>query len=227
MKSSSLAVSSARVAGLVGTLLVLAGTPAFAIVIGGAVTSGTGTFVSLSPGFTDSTPDNTVGNDTFQNTNLYAFSEKQNVLAPAGGISVDDLAGAATVGTIAAGTVVASHYVFFDPAGTASQEGYVDFDSAIVAVITSTTRLALSDILVNPGVIYLNPGLRGLEAGDFATIDGTLNYRLRVDWTASSPGDYVRVLTEHSPGAVPETAPTILLLGGALALLARVRRGRQ
>jgi hypothetical protein len=213
MKSSHVAVWSARSAGVALSLLLLSATPVAAIVIGGGVTSGGGSFVLLTPPFGGSTPVNTVGNNTFQTLNLYAFNEVQNVVAPAGGLAVDDLAGPAGAGTIAAGTLVASHYVFFDPLNPANQAGWVDFDSKILGVITSRDLLIASDILVNPGVSYLSPTLRGLEPQDSATIDGSLNYRLRVDWSASSPGDYVRVLTERSPGApVPEAAPTGLLL---------------
>ena len=38
---------------------------------------------------------------------------------------------------------------------------------------------------------------------------------IRVDLTASTPSDYIRVLTDFSPGAVPEPA-TALLLGAGL-----------
>ena len=38
-----------------------------ATIIAGDVTFGAGDFFKLSPGFTDSEPDNTLGDDTFQN----------------------------------------------------------------------------------------------------------------------------------------------------------------
>lgn len=203
---------------------------AHATIIGGSVTGGTaltagGTFVKIAPGFTQSTPDNTVGNDTFQSPNLWGFDEDQNVLVGPGNLSVDLIAGGGS-GTILAGTEVASHYVFFDPVNH-SQTGYVDFDAKILAVISSTANLLASDYLANTGVTYLNPGLRGLEAGDFATISATDDFRLLVDWTASSPGDYVRVLTEHSPRAVPEAGSTVALFGAALLALGAVRRARR
>ena len=104
-----------------------------------------------------------VGNDTFQDPNLYGFNEDQNVVAaPAGGFSPD-------VGSvIAAGTVVASHYIFFDPAGITSQEGYVDFDADILGIFTSTSTLAATDIYANTSVTYLSPTLRGLEFEDLS-----------------------------------------------------------
>ena len=200
-------------------------TVAHATIIGGLVTSGSspGTFVYLTTPLTTSTPLNTVGNNTFQTSNLYGFDEAQNVLVGPGALSVDELAGGGS-GTIAAGTQVASHYIFFDPLSTESQTGYVDFDAKILAVITSTGLLSLSDYLANTGVNYLNPAARGLESGDSATIDSVLDYRLNVEWTASSPGDYVRVLTEHSPGAVPDNGATLAMLGSAFAGLAMLRR---
>ena len=61
-----------------GLCLILALPTANATVNSGSVTTGSGSFIKLMPGFTDSTPDNTVGNDNFQNSNLYAFDEDQN-----------------------------------------------------------------------------------------------------------------------------------------------------
>ena len=183
-----------------------------ATIISGDVTSGNGTFIKLGIPFTESDPDNTVGNDTFQNPNLYGFDEGQNIVISVD-LDVDNIAdgfgGGIGAGILPSGTVVASHYVFFDPAGSSSQEGFVTFDSDVLAIVSSTGNLAASDFLINTGVNYLNPSARGLEAGDVVSIAGL--QRVNVDWTASTPGDFIRVLTKFSPSAdVPE--PSVFAL---------------
>jgi hypothetical protein len=91
----------------------------------------------------------------------------------------------------------------------------VNFDADVLSIITSTSHLASSDFLTNTGVNYLNPSQRGLEAGDSVTISGPR--QILFDTVASSPGDYVRVLTAFSPGA-PEPSSVVLLGFGSTAL---------
>ena len=207
---------------LCGSLGVLFTFPAGATIIGGSVTGGSaftsgGTFVKLPvPIGNPFGVANSVGADTFQSFNLFGFDEAQNAM-------VSGIALATDVGTnpIPVRTVVASHYIFFDPLNSASIVGTVDFDSNILAIITSTGNLLLSDYLANTGVNYLNPGLRGLEAGDFVTINGPRQIRFAT--TAGSPGDYVRVLTEFSPAAVPEPSAGLMIAGG-IGVLMFIRR---
>ena len=120
-----------------------------------------------------------------------------------------------------AGETVASHYIFFDPDPSTTITGTVNFDSDVIGIITSTGLLAASDFLINTGVTYLNPGLRGLESGDTASISGL--QQISINWRASRPGDYIRVLTQFSPAAVPEPG-TIILFGSGLMGLAAWRR---
>lgn len=184
-----------------------------ATIIGGG-TTGTGSFFDLSL-----SPPASVGNDNFQNPNLYGFNEDQNVAVGAGGLTANQ-----GLLLLAQGTIVASHYIFFDPSGLTTQVGHVLFDADILSIFTSQTTLDASDYLANTGVTYLSTNLRGLESGDSATINGTNAKQLDVNWRAGTPGDYIRVLTKKSPGAVPDNGTTALLLSLGLGALALVRR---
>ncbi|MEZ5892936.1 MAG: VPLPA-CTERM sorting domain-containing protein [Parvularculaceae bacterium] len=187
--------------------------PAHATIVGGDITGGTstGSFVELTVPFTESNPDNTVGNNTFQDPNLYAFNEGTFVVAA-------DLA--LDFGGLIAGETVQSHYVFFDPAGTTSVEGYVDFAGDIIAVAVNLAALTASDIYGAPSVMYLSPALRGLEPGDTVALDGLK--RLLIDWTASTPGDFIRVFTKVND--VPLPAAAWVFLAGLGGIAARLRR---
>jgi hypothetical protein len=199
--------------------------PATASIISGSVTGGTaqtagGTFVELTvPLSNPFGPPDSVGNDNFQSPNLFGFNEDQNILLAAP-LKVD--VGASP---IPAGTTVASHYIFFDPGPSEQVIGRVNFDSDVLAIITSTGTLSASDFLANTGVNYLNPTARGLEAGDSVTISGP--QQILFNTFASSPGDYVRVLTAFSPAAAaPEPGSVALLVSGLVALAAVLRRKR-
>lgn len=193
---------------------------AHATIIGGGVTSGGGEFVHLSIPFTASDPDNTVGIDNFNDNNLYGFDEDQNIVIPFD-IQVD-------IGTNpTVGQTVASHYIFFDPLVTQSQSGFVDFDSDIFGIATSTANLNASDFLANTAITYLGNTLRGIEGGDSVVIDPTNPRRLWVDWSATTPGDYVRVFTQRSPAAAAVHEPaTLALIGFGLTALGVARRFR-
>jgi hypothetical protein len=182
----------------------LASSGARATIIGGAVTGGNsltakGVFKKLTPPLSNPHgATNSVGNDTFNDPNLYGFDENQNFIGAAP-LHVD-VSRNGLPGVIPARTEVASHYVFFDPVNTPHQIGYVDFDGEILAIITSRFNLISSDFLARTSVNYLSPTKRGLEADtDSARIDPNHPNRLLVNWAASSPGDYIRVLTVHSP----------------------------
>ena len=195
------------------------GLPARADIMGGNVTSGGGaTFIKLTvPLSNPFGAPNSVGNDTFQSPNLYGFNESQNTQVLNSPLLLD-----VGSGPIAVGTIVASHYIFFDPVD-GHIRGTVNFDSKVLGIITSTGNLAASDYLANTGVNYLNPAARGLEAGDSVTISGP--NQILFDTFASTPGDYVRVLTEFSPAsAVPEPSSIILMVTTLLAVAVVVRK---
>jgi hypothetical protein len=218
----------AHLAGALG-LLLLGPLPAAATIIGGNITGGSavaegGVFIKLTPPLSNPLgPPNSVGNNTFQTPNLYGFDEDQNIVLAA------DLVVNVGTSPLPAGTTVASHYIFFDPGPVETVVGTVDFDSDILGIITSTSALAASDFLANTGVNYLNPGARGLEGGDSVTISGPR--QILFDVAASSPGDYVRVLTTFSPPdngtVIPEPGSTALMAVGFAALAAAGARPRR
>ena len=101
-----------------------------AAVIDGNVTSGGGSFEMIG------TAGLTVGQNNQESSNLFAFNEVQNFTLTSD--LIPDIGG-----SIAAGTKVSSHYVFFDPATLARrQKGFVLFDGPILGIITSTSSLA-------------------------------------------------------------------------------------
>ncbi len=128
-----------------------------------------------------------------------------------------------------AGTIVSSHYLQWDPGNGSARrvETTVSLDSQIFAFITADRNLFASDVLGLPGIDYNDFGLRGLEAGDTTIFDGP---DVEIGWTASSPGDWTRLITAFSPGGAPDPTPdpvtpspipvpaSLPLLAGALAL---------
>ena len=180
----------------------------YATITGGSVTGGTaftagGVFEDLSPPplLNPFCAPNSVGANCHQSPNLFGFNEDQNILLTAP-LAVDDIDGDGEVddgAELPKDSTVASHYIFFDPGPSQRVIGCVEFDALVVATIFLTDNLADSDFLANTGVNYLNPGLRGFEQPpDIATFSGN---QVCVDFTASSPGDYFRVLTDFSPAA--------------------------
>lgn len=204
---------------------------AHAAVIGGSATGGSavtngGVFVNL--GFNPiPVIGDTIGDDNQQNNNLYAFNEDQNiVLTPStGAVSVDFCADSSVCGSglLPIGTTVASHYVFLDPVSTQVFKGTVTFDAPILAVMDSKNNMAASDFLINNNITYLSDNLRGLESADSYSVSGAT---ITLSFQASSPGDYIRVLTAFSPvaDAVLPGPGAILLLGFGIAGLALGRR---
>lgn len=121
---------------------------------------------------------------------------------------------------IKAGTIVSSHYLQWDPGNgsSSSVSTTISLDSQVFAFITADSNLFNSDFLGLPGLDYADFGLRGLESGDKTEFNGA---NVDIDWTASSPGDWTRLITAFSPGGVtpvpvPAAAP---LLGLGLAAL--------
>lgn len=186
-----------------------------AAVVSGIVTSST---CEPSCTFELIAPPSQVGNDNQDTQRLFAFDEQQDVLLT-GDLTLDGM----TIGT---GTRISSHYVFLDPASTTVQRnviGSVSFDTPILGVASTTGAMLGSDYLGSPTTTYNSPELRGLESEDSYSFGGsTLNVHL---W-ASTPGDYIRVITLS---AVPVPAAVWLFGSGLLGLIgvARRRKARQ
>jgi hypothetical protein len=103
---------------------------------------------------------------------------------------------------IVSGTVVSSHYVQWDPLDRrrGRVQATINTDSQIFAFLTSDQNLFDSDDALGlSGVDYNNFTLRGLESGDLINFNGN---SVDIDWTASSPGDWTRMITAFSPAAV-------------------------
>lgn len=164
-------------------------------ILSGALTGGNafkngGTFVQLIP------PIGNVGKDNHQSNNLFGFNEDQNFNIPS------SLKADIGQSLLPSDTLVASHYIFFDPGPLKRAIGHVIFDAEVLAIMTSTANLAASDFLANVSAIYLSSSLRGLERRDVVTINAENPNRIDINFQAGSPGDYIRVLTALSPGAI-------------------------
>jgi len=122
---------------------------------------------------------------------------------------------------IKAGTIVSSHYLQWDPLGanaTGSVTSTIKLDSQVFAFITADANLENSDFLGLPGLDYNDFSLRGLESGDTTVFNGT---DVDIDWTASSPGDWTRLITAFSPAAeLSEPRFGLLILLLLISLLA-------
>lgn len=193
--------------------------PAFAVVVGGSVDSPANAgFKKLVTPFDESKPDNTVGGNHFNKNVLYAFDEDQNIL-------LDDRLRVDYGDDIATGTMVASHYVFYDPKDTKRLKGSVEFDAKILGVASSKSFLDASDFLANNLVTYVSRGLRGLESNDHISFSDNI---LNVNLYAGNPGDYLRVFTERSVTAavpIPAALPLFASALFGLGFFARRRRG--
>ena len=209
--------------GIVGTGFVYATATSVDVTTGG---------VSYVIGTPEPIPFTLIGNN-YNVPVLYVWDEVQNFVLP-GDLYVDrvfddtaDFIGSDSSGYyIKPGTIVSSHYVQWDPV-SGSVQATLGFDSQIFAFITADQKLSDSDSWLGlSGINYGDFTARGLESNDITNFNGS---NVDINWSASNPGDWTRLLTAYSPGGgepptgVPEPA-TMLLLGSGLIGLVGFRR---
>lgn len=174
-----------------------------------------GGIVAIEDGFVKNAPEI---NDPMQGFGeadyVQGFAELSNITLTE---DINIQLGDGSAGTLAAGTVVTSHMIYFDPEGDdllTVSDIEIMFDGEILGLIVSdqamvdTHELLGLDALNYYGGIDMNYGPNG--APDVELFEGsTLNVSLR-----ASQGDYFRVLTTSvpAPGSI-----ALVGLGGLIA----------
>jgi hypothetical protein len=144
------------------------------------------------------------------NKNIITFDEVRNFKLPKA-IAVDITAPGTysseqmlSPGTIAAGTVVNSHFVHFDPEGRSTTfvtlSGSLTVDGDILGVIISTIGLDSTDKMLGAShTRYHAGGVRGLELGLGVNDDRVIVHadrrKITVHWSASIVTDEIRIIT--------------------------------
>jgi len=133
-----------------------------------------------------------VGNDEAESDAQQGFDERQGVTL------TEDLA--VDGGTIAAGTTVDSHMIFYNTNNVDVLRSHLDvvweFSGEVLGVMSDTggeLEAASNDLLGAEGTLY--PGAfdnRGLESNDGYVIDGN---QVTVSMTVRVPGDWIRIIT--------------------------------
>jgi hypothetical protein len=112
-----------------------------------------------------------------------------------------------------------SYLLIFDPINSGNVRGKIIFDRAISAVFDTKNELIGSSRYQKSDVVYDWKNASGLEGTDSGTVSGNI---FTLDWRASSPGDYVRVVL----APVPEPATSAMFLAG-LGLMGFIARRRR
>ncbi|MEL7448400.1 MAG: thrombospondin type 3 repeat-containing protein [Pseudomonadota bacterium] len=136
-----------------------------------------------------------LGNNAFDDDNVRAFDEMQNLLLLEN-LILDVTEPTVTSNLIAAGSVVSSHYILYDPGSSIDVVGSVTFDEPVLGVILSNGRFNDTDDVLGSVDTTYSIGSQGLESVDEVIVSGnTVSFSLR----ANSPGDALRVVTGVNP----------------------------
>lgn len=142
------------------------------------------------------------------NTNILAFDERQCVTLEktlgVNGVPDQPIPFPLVNFPIAAGTQVSCHFLHFDPSTTASAGGSATFDADILGVIVGDADLDATDSICGlPTTAYpTGTSSRGAEQPADGVLIGTDT--VSIDWTASNPGDQMRVITRCEQAGIPE-----------------------
>lgn len=125
------------------------------------------------------------------------------------------------------GKAVDSWLLFFDPNGIGNVKGTVTFQKDVLQVFATQADLTATAAFQRTGYsysygLYTAPELSG---GDTVSASGKT---LTLNWSASDPGDYVRVMT-IAAAPVPEPTTYAQMAAGLIGLggLARRRRNKR
>lgn len=119
------------------------------------------------------------------------------------------------------GQAVQSWLVFWDLRSSSQLKGSISFDQDILFVHDDKAELQATAAFGKAGLSYdYSNNLVGLEGVDKSNTSWSAN-TLTLKWTASNPGDHVRIMT-----AVPEPGTYAMFAGGLLALGFMARRRR-
>jgi len=155
---------------------------------------------SLNKSFAEYTATGPVGNNNINTSTFYWMKEQAGTWM---------------------GQQVQSWLLIWDPERSGQVRGTVTFDADILHVLDTKAELQATAAFQKPGVTYNYSrsavGLENGEARNTSFTDATLSLR----WTASNPGDHVRVMT-----AVPEPG-TYALMAAGLAVLGFAARRRK
>ena len=178
---------------------------------------------------------------TENNATASVFNELQNVTLT-GAVSVGartpgffDALADLTAGSIAAGTLVNSHYVHADPVGSGQTQytysGSITFDADILGVASVNAELVDTHFLGAPGTMYPNAtNVNGIDYSELTDSFTISNDRRTLSFTfvAYAGADALRVITAGTRQAVPEPGAAGLVLAalGALALTRRRQAGK-